>query len=60
MEVAAIIPARMASIRFPGKPIAKILGHSMIEHVYRRTERAKTIDKVYIATCDEEIAEVTE
>lgn len=54
--VVGIIPARMASTRFPGKPLVKIQGHSMIEHVYRRSMMAKTIDKVYIATCDDEIA----
>ncbi|MCR4337564.1 MAG: NTP transferase domain-containing protein, partial [Candidatus Omnitrophica bacterium] len=57
-KVVCMIPARMASTRFPGKPIAKILGVPMIEHVYRRVQLAKTIDEIYIATCDEEIAQV--
>ena len=55
--VVGIIPARMASTRFPGKPLAKIKGHSMIEHVYRRSLKAECIDEVYIATCDREIAD---
>ena len=54
--VVGIIPARMASTRFPGKPLAKIKGRSMIEHVYRRSLRAKYIDDIYIATCDREIS----
>ena len=56
-KVACIIPARMASTRFRGKPIAKILGRSMIEHVYRRVRLARSIDEIYIATCDQEIAD---
>lgn len=57
MKVVAIIPARMASTRFPGKPLAKINGYSMIEHVYRRVLRSKLIDDLYVATCDAEIAD---
>ena len=55
-KVVCIIPARMASARFPGKPLARILGHSMIEHVYRRVKLAKEIDEIFVATCDREIA----
>ncbi|MBF0108444.1 MAG: 3-deoxy-manno-octulosonate cytidylyltransferase [Magnetococcales bacterium] len=51
----AIIPARMASTRFPGKPMEKILGLSMIEHVRRRVSRCKIFHKVIVATCDEVI-----
>jgi len=57
MRIVAIIPARMASTRFPGKPLVKIHGHSMIEHVYCRTKCSKLINEVYIATCDHEIAD---
>ena len=57
MKVIGVIPARMGSSRFPGKPLARILGFSMIEHVYRRSAMSKTLDKVYIATCDQEIAD---
>jgi 3-deoxy-manno-octulosonate cytidylyltransferase (CMP-KDO synthetase) len=60
MKTAVIIPARMGSSRFPGKPLAPILGKSMIEHVYRRCSMAAGLQGVYIATCDEEIREATE
>ncbi len=55
LRTIAIIPARMASSRFPGKPLAPILGRPMIEHVFRRTSSCDLLDEVYIATCDEEI-----
>ena len=55
-KIVAIIPARMESTRFPGKPLAKICGHSMIEHVLRRTQLSKTLTDVVVATCNEEIA----
>ena len=51
----AIIPARMASTRFPGKPMALIHGMPMIGHVYFRTRRAKSVQETYVATCDREI-----
>lgn len=54
-NIIAIIPARMGSSRFPGKPLVKILGMPMIGHVYFRTKMSKTLSDVYIATCDEEI-----
>ncbi len=50
-----IIPARMASTRFPGKPLAKICGIPMIGHVYFRSKLCKDLDEVYVATCDKEI-----
>lgn len=55
MKVIAIIPARMSSSRFPGKPMADILGIPMIGHVYKRVKMSKALDEVYIATCDKEI-----
>jgi 3-deoxy-manno-octulosonate cytidylyltransferase (CMP-KDO synthetase) len=58
MKVAAIIPARMAASRFPGKPLARIAGIPMIEHVYRRCQLAEGIDSIWVATCDPEIADV--
>jgi 3-deoxy-manno-octulosonate cytidylyltransferase (CMP-KDO synthetase) len=60
MKVVAFIPARMGSSRFPGKPLAPLLGKPMIEHVYKRTAMAATVDSVYIATCDEEIKQAAE
>ncbi len=56
MNIVGIIPARMASSRFPGKPMAKILGMPMIGHVYKRSKMSDTLEEVYVATCDEEIA----
>lgn len=50
-----MIPARMGSSRFPGKPLAPILGRPMIEHVYKRTAMSRALSEVYIATCDREI-----
>lgn len=58
MRVVAVIPARMGSSRFPGKPLAYILGLPMIEHVRRRVALSPSIDEVVVATCDQEIADV--
>ena len=55
MKVTAVIPARYASTRFPGKPLAEILGKPMIEYVYRRSIAAQTIDRVIVATDDQRI-----
>ena len=54
-KIVAIIPARMGSSRFPGKPLTKICGMKMIEHVYKRTSLSSILDDVYVATCDKEI-----
>ena len=55
MKAVAIIPARMGSSRFPGKPLANILGLPMIEHVRRRVAMSKILSEVYVATCDQEL-----
>lgn len=55
MNIISIIPARMGSSRFPGKPMADILGMPMIGHVYKRVKLSKLLSEVYVATCDEEI-----
>lgn len=55
MNIVGIIPARMASSRFPGKPMKKILGIPMIGHCYLRSKMCSLLDEVYVATCDEEI-----
>lgn len=55
MEINAVIPARMGSSRYPGKPLCDIHGLSMVEHVYRRTEMCGLIDMTYVATPDVEI-----
>lgn len=57
MTVAGIIPARMASSRFPGKPLARIAGLTMIEHVYRRARMNRRFDEIVIATCDQAIVD---
>ena len=56
MRVTAIIPARYASTRFPGKPLAEILGKPMIQWVCERTAKAAHIHRVIVATDDERIA----
>jgi 3-deoxy-manno-octulosonate cytidylyltransferase (CMP-KDO synthetase) len=60
MNILSIIPARMASSRFPGKPMKEILGIPMIGHVYKRVKMSQTLSAVYVATCDEEIFEYIE
>ena len=57
MNILALIPARMGSSRFPGKPMAKILGKPMIEHVYENVAKCNLLAKTVVATCDEEIAD---
>jgi len=52
----AIIPARYASTRFPGKPLAAETGKPLIQHVYEAVAAAKRIDRVLVATDDERIA----
>jgi 3-deoxy-manno-octulosonate cytidylyltransferase (CMP-KDO synthetase) len=51
----AIIPARFGSQRFPGKPLADILGRPMIQHVYERAKKATLVDAVIVATDDARI-----
>jgi len=60
MKSIAIIPARMAASRFPGKPLVKINGIPMIGHIYHRTTLKKCFDEVYVATCDQEIVDYIE
>jgi len=56
MSVLGIIPARYASTRFPGKPLAMIEGKSMLQRVYEQTKKATSIGEIIIATDDERIA----
>ncbi len=56
-EVTAIIPARWASTRFPGKPLVKLRGKPLVQHVWERARRAKLVDRVIVATDDMRIAE---
>lgn len=57
MRITAIIPARFASTRFPGKPLVKILGKTMIERVCERVNKCTTIDRVIVATDDRRICQ---
>lgn len=57
MKTIGIIPARYASTRFPGKPLAQLAGRPIIQHVYERVLQASSIDRAVIATDDERIAE---
>jgi 3-deoxy-manno-octulosonate cytidylyltransferase (CMP-KDO synthetase) len=55
MKTVAVIPARYASTRFPGKPLTKIGGVTMIERVYTQASLATSLDRVIVATDDERI-----
>ena len=56
MTAAIVIPARWASTRFPGKPLAMIAGVSLIQRVYERAVRSARAKAVYVATDDDRIA----
>jgi len=53
--VVGIIPARYASIRFPGKALANLLGKPMVQHVYERASKARTLERLVVATDDDRI-----
>ena len=55
MKAIGIIPARYASSRFPGKPLADILGKSMIQRVYEQCKKANSLSEVIVATDDNRI-----
>lgn len=57
MKAIGIIPARLGATRFPGKPLATMLGMPMVGHCYHRTRLAPGLDAAYVATCDEPIAD---
>lgn len=58
LQFVGIIPARYASTRFPGKPLATLAGKPVIEHVYRRVVEA--LGSAYVATDDDRIAQAVE
>jgi 3-deoxy-manno-octulosonate cytidylyltransferase (CMP-KDO synthetase) len=60
MKVIGIIPARYASTRFPGKPLALIAGKPLIRHVVERCQQAKSLAEVVVATDDTRIWEVAQ
>lgn len=56
MSAAAVIPARYASTRFPGKPLADLTGKPMIVHVLERAAECRSVSRIIVATDDERIA----
>ncbi len=56
MKAVIVIPARWASTRFPGKPLASIAGVSLIQRVYERAAKSERADAVFVATDDDRIA----
>lgn len=58
MKCVCVIPARMGSSRFPGKPLKPLLGMTLIEHIYHRCHLVERFDRVVVATCDQEIFDV--
>jgi 3-deoxy-manno-octulosonate cytidylyltransferase (CMP-KDO synthetase) len=59
-NVLAVIPARYASVRFPGKPLASIAGRPMIQYVVEGVRRARGVSRVVVATEDERIKAAVE
>ncbi|HXR47589.1 MAG TPA: 3-deoxy-manno-octulosonate cytidylyltransferase [Candidatus Limnocylindrales bacterium] len=59
MNIVGIVPARYASTRFPGKPLALIAGKPLIQHVVERCQKAKALSEVIVATDDSRIADAT-
>jgi 3-deoxy-manno-octulosonate cytidylyltransferase (CMP-KDO synthetase) len=60
MRVVLVIPARFQSTRFPGKPLAKIMGRPLIQHVHEQARNLNIVDRVVVATDDERIKKVVE
>ncbi len=58
--VVGVIPARYASVRFPGKVLALLWGKPIVQHVYERAKQAKTLSDVIVATDDERVKSVVE
>lgn len=59
-SVTVVIPARYASSRFPGKPLVKLNGKAMIQHVYERAEACRVVSDVLVATDDDRIKQAVE
>jgi len=57
MKIYGVVPARMGSSRFPGKPLHPINNRPMIEHVYKRAQKFPRWDDLCLATCDDEIVD---
>lgn len=58
MKIIGVIPARYASTRFPGKPLADICGRPMIWWVYNRVRNIEKISEIYVATDDDRIMDI--
>jgi 3-deoxy-manno-octulosonate cytidylyltransferase (CMP-KDO synthetase) len=58
VKIVGIIPARYASTRFPGKPLAAIAGKPLLQHVVERCKSARSLSEVIVATDDARIAAV--
>jgi 3-deoxy-manno-octulosonate cytidylyltransferase (CMP-KDO synthetase) len=57
MKISIIIPARYASTRFPGKPLALIQGKPMIQRAYETALKVEDVDSVFVATDDQRIVD---
>src|ERR1700722_7836718 len=60
MKIIGIIPARYASTRFPGKPLALLAGKTLIQHVVEQCQKSKILSEVIVATDDTRIWEVAQ
>ena len=60
VNIVGIVPARYASTRFPGKPLALIAGKPLIQYVVEQCQKAKSLDEVIVATDDSRIANAAE
>jgi 3-deoxy-manno-octulosonate cytidylyltransferase (CMP-KDO synthetase) len=60
MRILGIIPARYASTRFPGKPLALIAGKPLVQHVVEQCQKATSLSEVIVATDDTRIWEVAQ
>jgi 3-deoxy-manno-octulosonate cytidylyltransferase (CMP-KDO synthetase) len=60
MKIIGIIPARYASTRFPGKPLALIAGKPLVQHVVEQCQKAKSLSEIIVATDDTRIWEVAQ
>lgn len=57
-DLAIVIPARWASVRFPGKPLHLMAGKPLVQHVWERCQESREVSRVLLATDDDRIAEV--
>jgi 3-deoxy-manno-octulosonate cytidylyltransferase (CMP-KDO synthetase) len=60
VKIVGIIPARFASTRFPGKPLALIAGKPLLQHVVEQCQKAKSLSEIIVATDDTRIWEVAQ